>query len=224
LDTSPYTLLVLVPALTTYGVLGYIFFFENQTILSNIESLRGAQEIKTCKQYIAALLRKEPRIIFNYHEMHYEDGIDEIVDFEKKHVFEYSESRNVTDHQQLHDIESNIDYSKPVILKTLITIVAGDKRTRAKLEDEWREFSSVSTHRAPAIYQCVRQLDIETYKQEVMLYWDKTRVPDWRMSVTWYRVFVFLFLALPYKIIFTLATQRVTFHIKKAIYCVEVTD
>jgi hypothetical protein len=203
----------------SYALIGYVIFYGTQSIVTNIRYLRNANSSETCKSYIKSLQQKEPKIVFNYKEMHTVGEDNEIIDFEKNHTFEYSESRDVTASQQFQDIESKINSTKPVILKTVITIVAGDERTRNRLDEEWRNFKSMFVHRKPERYMYGRQLEIESYKKEVMLYWEKTGVPDWRTSVTWYRIFVFLFQGILYKIIFMFATQRATVHIKKVIRC-----
>jgi hypothetical protein len=181
----------------------------------------------SCTSYIRQILQEYPKIRFYYKEFHTDYSNRNhprvVVDFEIEGLFAYSESRDVTNLEQLQDIESKIDFKKPVILKTIVTIVPGDARTKNKLEESWTNFASISTQRTSFAcdgtgYSLARKLDIESYKQEVMLYWDTARTPNWWMSVSWYWTFVFLLLALPYKAFFTYATQRVTVHIKKFIY------
>jgi hypothetical protein len=97
---------ILIFTFVFYALVGYLFFYVSQSIVTNIRSLRDSSE--NCKSYIKTLQQKEPKIVFNYKEMHTEGEDNEIIDFEKDHTFEYSESRDVTDFQQFQDIESKI--------------------------------------------------------------------------------------------------------------------
>ncbi|XP_062613926.1 uncharacterized protein LOC134275682 [Saccostrea cucullata] len=229
LDTIPF--FPVVPVFTFCGFLGYFFYYADQSIVSNIRCLRGPDQntispekshlpdSSDCKSYVRMLLQTNPKIFFKYIEYHLGGFDEEVVDVDINKEFIYTRCDDVTCPKQLEDVESKIDLKKPVILETIIKIVCGDDITKTKFSHAWSNFASISNNRIAQNSKCFRQVVINEYKQEVMRYWGKTHAIPWWMSVKWYRIFTSLLLAVPYRIVFGYASQRVRVRIQKVIYC-----